>query len=141
MSSPLCPNCQEHMSSVEHGQGGVWSCLYCEGNWLPQAHALQVLSVLELQPARSGETVATLVCPSCNSRTFSPLSAPNSRVFQCATCQSLYFESAALAALAPQVFLASAEAPVLAAIAGTVAAVLLFDPMALAVALVPKKVK
>jgi len=129
------------MSSVEHGHGGVWSCLYCEGNWLPQAQALQVLRAVELHPAQSCESVATLVCPSCHRTTFSPMSSPSSRAFQCSTCQSLYFERAALAAFAPQVFSAGAEAPVRAAIVGTVASVLLFDPLALAVALASKKVK
>ena len=128
------------MSSVERGHGGVWSCIYCEGAWLPQAQAAKLL--LDLQPrfsqpieATTSASAAALVCPSCHGNAFLQLTPETSRTFQCSACRSLYFAPGALAAVAPQAVSVGGEAPVLAAIAGALASVLLCDPMPLLVAL------
>ena len=136
MRSPLCPNCQEHMSSVEHGLGGVWSCVYCEGTWLPRAQAVGLAA--HLKPRNSGvaEAVATtsslvLLCPTCQAKSFKAGPAEIHGIYRCATCGSLFFERGVLSALAPQVFSGSAEAPVLAALAGAIGSAVLCDPMPL----------
>src|SRR3954463_3644227 len=76
MSSPLCPNCRESMSSVEHGLGGVWSCLYCEGTWLSASQLQLLASKSNTQSSgssagfssaiRASQPNEPLCCPGCH---------------------------------------------------------------------------
>jgi Zn-finger nucleic acid-binding protein len=117
---PTCPNCRESLSSVEHGLGGVWSCLYCEGCWLssPDLQALAKSTV-----PKGGELVwqnvstplnATepeLVCPVCETKSFTIRSINDVHVHQCSTCQGVFFKKGTLQVLASHAFSASNEAP------------------------------
>ena len=144
MSNPLCPNCREQMSSVERGLGGVWSCLYCEGTWLPSAKAQTLTSNATGRPnfslpvAEARQHVATnemLVCPACEAVSLHLVALQNIEVHRCPSCDGVFFKRGVLQALAPNSFSRSQEAPVLQVLAGTFGSLLLGDPAALLVAL------
>ena len=144
MSTPRCPTCREGMSSVEEGLGGVWSCLYCEGTWLspsqlqaaaavggetPGASAL--VSTLEVSPSAE-----SLPCPACFATNLKTVSFGSAIAHHCPSCGGAFFTKGVVAACAPQVFSSSQEAPVVAALLGTIgAAALLSDPSLLIAAL------
>ena len=132
------------MSSVERGMGGVWSCVYCEGTWLPRTQTVELLAHLELlessaAEAGTGAKRPVLLCPTCQARSFGAGAGEISGAYRCVTCSSLFFERGVLAALSPQVFSGSGEAPILAALAGAIGSVVLCDPMPLVLAAQPKK--
>jgi Zn-finger nucleic acid-binding protein len=144
MSTPLCPNCREHMSSVELGLGGVWSCLYCEGTWLPSAKAqtLAANSTSEAnvllpvtEPLQHVVANEMLACPACKASSLHLVALQNAEVHRCLSCEGVFFKRGVLQALSPRSFSAGQEAPVLQALAGTFGSFLLGDPVALLVAL------
>jgi Zn-finger nucleic acid-binding protein len=109
MTTPLCPSCQERMSNVERGLGGVWSCVYCEGVWLPEAK-LSTGSSARHQ-SEEGETEATgLVCPSCRVHSLRSLSAAPARGFVCSACAGAFLARGLVHELAPQAASPSGEA-------------------------------
>ena len=146
MSSPLCPNCSEGMSSVEHGLGGVWSCLYCEGTWL-SASQLQLLASKSNAPSSgspSGFSSAIcafqpeepLCCPGCHKVRLEAVALGSAQAHYCIQCGGAFFKKGVVAACAPEVFSSSQEAPVVLALLGAFsAATLLSDPLLLIAAL------
>jgi len=134
------------MSSVERGLGGVWSCLYCEGTWLPQSQA-DALSKQLISHAQDAvvATVSTspdsLVCPTCQGPSFEAGAGGISGIHGCMTCSSLFLEKGVLAALSPQAFSLGAEAPLAAALVGILGSALALDPLPLALALQAKREK
>lgn len=144
MNSPLCPNCQERMSSVEHGIGGVWSCIYCEGTWLPQGQVGEIAQRFMPRAASSVNVLAnckaaSLVCPACPNTYLE--AGEEDGIYCCAACRSLFFERGVLAEISPQGFSGDGEAPVMAVLAGVIGSALALDPLPLAVALQAKSAK
>ena len=132
------------MSSVERGLGGVWSCLYCEGTWLPPAKARTLTASLasetdlSLPVAEALKQVAggeVLTCTACEAVPLDRVFLQNAETHHCPSCEGVFFKKGVLQALAPGSFSADQEAPVLQALAGTLGSVLLGDPGALLAAL------
>jgi Zn-finger nucleic acid-binding protein len=145
MKAPLCPNCREGMSSVEHGLGGVWSCLYCEGTWLP-AEQLKALATAAggdpnvasspVQPLQVCPTTESLACPRCEASWLETVSLGAFQAHRCIRCQGAFFTRGVVAMHAPQLISRSQEAPIastLLAVIGTVA--MLGDPLPIIAAL------
>ena len=120
MLTPTCPNCREQMSSVEHGHGGVWSCLYCEGCWLSERNLETVAR--RTVPAGSSlvwQKISTpinapdegLTCAACETDDFETLSVNDVHAYQCTKCRGVFFRKGALAAIASNVFHTYREAP------------------------------
>lgn len=105
MSRPVCPACRERLSSVEAGLVGLWSCVYCDGVWLPasQAERAAPLQTAEIDAPTATPTTAVLVetlqCPSCDSTQFQALGTGASAVMACTGCRSLYLPKPAVDAL------------------------------------------
>jgi Zn-finger nucleic acid-binding protein len=132
------------MSSVEEGLGGVWSCLYCEGTWLSpsqlqavaaasgaSAGANALASSLEVSPSAE-----SLVCPGCLVANLKTVSLGTTIAHYCSNCGGAFFKKGIVGTCAPQVFSSSQEAPVVAALLGTIGAAALFsDPSLLIAAL------
>ena len=118
------------MSAVERGLGGVWSCLYCEGTWLPLEQRAKFVAL-------SRESLATvvsplqeaLVCPACESLAF--LATNTSGAHTCSLCGSLFLKKGVLGELAPQATSSRKEAPVAQALASAIGRALVGDPAAL----------
>jgi len=132
------------MSSVEHGMGGVWSCIYCEGTWLSQSQAREIAHHFEPCAESSANVLArrkaaSLVCPVCPNTCFE--AGEQDGIYCCVACRSLFFERGVLAEISPQKFSSDGEAPVVAALAGAIGSALALDPLPLAVALQAKKPK
>ena len=110
MNTPLCPNCREHMSCVERGLGGVWSCLYCEGAWLSQDRVKALRTELPIrQPSsnllaspRDAQETRQLLCPSCRSKVFRVWKAGHGVIHCCNGCSGLFFEGGSLQSVAPE---------------------------------------
>lgn len=111
MTKPLCPQCRERMSGHEIGLQGIWSCIYCEGNWITPEQLKTVLTESNSQsaplnwvrPKADGSSnEQELVCPSCQSRTFSRISSGSTNVNCCKDCHGLFFDKGTLEKLAPQ---------------------------------------
>lgn len=107
MRAPSCPNCRERLSSAELGFNGLWSCLYCEGVWLPFAavEALARDTGLNLTryiapDASSSRRQPCLTCPKCQAQTFISLEARDVSVHSCSTCRGLFIPKVALNAFA-----------------------------------------
>ncbi|MFC3682393.1 zf-TFIIB domain-containing protein [Hydrogenophaga luteola] len=108
MSPPLCPSCRERMSSVEAGMVGVWSCVYCDGAWLPASRAQGALasrrgglasgSLAEDDPAGPASDLS-LLCPECDDSRFRARRARDGVVFECAACGSVHLPNATVVAL------------------------------------------
>ena len=81
MSAPLCPSCNERMSNVERGLGGVWSCVYCEGVWLPAG----TRSAATPQPANLDGTSKGMTCPNCRTKSLLALADRQDRGFSAVT--------------------------------------------------------
>ena len=144
MSKPQCPNCRETVSSVEEGFGGVWSCLYCEGTWLSPSQLQAVAAASSASPGTNAlastlevsPSVESLVCPGCLAANLKTVSLGSAIAHYCFSCGGAFFRKGVVAACAPQVFSSSQEAPVVAALLGTIgAAALLSDPSFLIAAL------
>lgn len=134
------------MSSVEHGLGGVWSCIYCEGTWLPQSQADALSKSLATRTQHAAVAPAdaspgSLVCPACQSPSFEAGAFGILAIHRCMTCRSLFFKRGALAALSPQALSVNGEAPVAAALAGILGSALALDPLPLVLALQVKREK
>jgi hypothetical protein len=129
------------MSSVEQGLGGVWSCLYCEGTWLPARQGAGIAP--QQNSPKEGRanaalpvTVKPLLCASCESESLLPAEVMGT--YRCSGCSSVFFEKGVLAQLAPHIFSKDGEAPVALALAGAIGTLLLADPATLILALQPK---
>jgi len=110
MTKPLCPQCREKMSAHEIGLQGIWSCIYCEGNWITPEQLKALLAsansqsaTLTWSQARTGDSQdeQELVCPSCESRTFSRISNSSTELSCCKSCHGLFFDKGALSTLLP----------------------------------------
>jgi ribosomal protein L37AE/L43A len=95
------------MSSVEAGMIGVWSCLYCEGAWLPSTKSSQVKTGhSSLADARASssptleEQVDSMLCPECESTRFTVRRVEDKRLCECGGCGSTYLNKSAVLALA-----------------------------------------
>ena len=122
------------MSAVERGLGGVWSCLYCEGTWLPlEQRAKFVALSRESLAAMTSPLQEALICPACESPAF--LATNTSGAHTCSLCGSLFLKKGVLRALAPQATSPSKEAPVVQALAGAISGALVGDPAVLAAVL------
>ena len=135
MKSPPCPNCQEAMSSVERGLGGVWSCIYCEGTWLARDQAEAFPEHFKSPSPGTVVVSAGLVCPDCRSASFETRAAGDRAIHCCMTCSSVFLEKGVLAALLPEAFSANGEAPVAEVLAGILGSALSFDSLPLTLAL------
>ena len=100
--TPQCPRCRERLSSAEVGFNGLWSCLYCEGVWLPYeqveslAHAAGVNLTRYIAPAEgSSARKADLLCPQCLSKNFVVLAAKGAELSSCSSCRGLYIPKTA----------------------------------------------
>ena len=100
--TPQCPRCRERLSSAEIGFNGLWSCLYCEGVWLPYAqveslaHSAGVNLTRYMAPAEgSSARKADLLCPKCLSPSFVGLAAKGANLSSCSSCRGLYIPKAA----------------------------------------------
>jgi len=107
MPVPHCPSCIEPMSSVELETPGFWSCLYCEGNWIPGPEVTTLLSQAKGLPApatwaprQTGATVR-LTCPSCGPNAFVQVTAQGTLAHSCPTCHGIYLPKGALQTLLP----------------------------------------
>jgi ribosomal protein L37AE/L43A len=108
LNAPSCPNCRERLSDVEAGLVGVWTCLYCEGAWLPTKEAKLVFpgrqadKPMTAEPSEAGEPgreVSTLACPSCSTSSFVPLATPQAKLFRCSGCGGAYLPKQAVLSL------------------------------------------
>ncbi|MGE4447375.1 MAG: zf-TFIIB domain-containing protein [Azospira sp.] len=95
------------MSSVELETPGFWSCLYCEGNWIPGPEVTTLLSQAKGLPApatwaprQTGATVR-LTCPSCGPNAFVQVTAQGTLAHSCPTCHGIYLPKGALQTLLP----------------------------------------
>jgi len=133
---PLCPNCRERMSDVERGLGGVWSCLYCEGVWLPRCGAGESsvagweapLQVGEATATRSSANAEHLYCPACEARSFETRVIEQATFFACKGCASAFLPKGLVHALAPDLVKPNEEAQVPELLALSIASVLLISP-------------
>lgn len=110
MSVPYCPSCRESMSSVELETPGFWSCLYCEGIWVPGSEVEALSARASLAPAKS-EWVASphegakdapnFFCPSCGSSSFAHVTAKGVGAHCCSTCHGIYLPKGVLEILLP----------------------------------------
>ena len=143
MTALLCPNCQERLSSVEQGYGGVWSCVYCEGSWLSAEQVASHLKTSHValpgnnsaQTPRSEPAVpaAPLACPVCTGQ---PLSQMAVRVASCCKgCGGVFLQRGALQFLAPGAVSGSGEAPMASVLAGAIASLFVLDPAPILLAL------
>lgn len=129
------------MSAVEQGLGGLWSCLYCEGVWLPAAQAQSVLPELGgvLRAAEHGSPLqadpSVLICPSCEGRDFERLGNSPVGVVRCQGCQSVFMSKGTLMSSAPDAPKVSAEAPVWLTVLAAVGSVAVLDPLPLLLAI------
>ncbi|MBL0726272.1 zf-TFIIB domain-containing protein [Piscinibacter sp. HJYY11] len=133
------------MSTVEHGMGGVWSCLYCEGTWLTTEQLKSFASAC--QPAAAAPSANTnaiqieagtppLKCPSCEGTSLETVSMGSASAYHCLHCSGAFFMKGVLAACAPQAFSPAQEAPVVGALVGAIGTVaMLGDPLLLIAAL------
>jgi hypothetical protein len=81
------------MSSVEAGQIGLWSCVYCEGVWLPQARGAALIagqSAAIPEPPSPDQVAEGLLCPGCEATCFRWESTRHGCMYSCTACQSLY---------------------------------------------------
>lgn len=110
MTKPLCPQCREKMSAHEIGLQGIWTCIYCEGNWITPEQLKALLASANSQSATlnwsqakagNGQNAQELVCPSCQSRTFSRVSSSSTELGCCKNCHGLFFDKGALSRLLP----------------------------------------
>ena len=89
------------MSSVEAGLYGVWSCVYCDGVWLPakEMRALAAKTAVNMQaiqwPSVAG-SAAPLQCPACEGASFAPVDVHNNCVYVCTQCQSVHLPKASV---------------------------------------------
>lgn len=89
------------MSSVEAGLCGVWSCLYCDGVWLParEMRALAAKTAVNMQaiqcPSVAGAG-APLQCPACEGASFASIEVHNNCVYVCTQCQSVHLPKASV---------------------------------------------
>lgn len=106
MNVPHCPKCLERLSAAEAGLIGIWSCLYCEGAWLPPDKAVQIQSAV--QPAEvsfghdkplTSNFEQILKCPSCEGREFDTHIKANHLLYQCKACGSAYLPKETVLAL------------------------------------------
>ena len=112
---PTCPSCIERLSAGELGFNGWWSCLYCEGVWLPFAavEALGHSAGLDLTryltpPADSALRRGDLHCPGCKTPSFIRLQAKEADVYSCCTCRGLFIPKPAHEAFARNLGMARA---------------------------------
>ncbi|GAA6143445.1 hypothetical protein NBRC116584_32630 [Hydrogenophaga sp. 5NK40-0174] len=87
---------------------GVWTCMYCEGAWLPSRSAQRVLSAgdqklapcqAEAMSMHTGSPIASLRCPECESGVFATVGEDKRTLFCCSQCGSVYLPRAAVAQL------------------------------------------
>jgi Zn-finger nucleic acid-binding protein len=129
------------MSAVEVGFGGIWSCVYCEGAWLPARQVeLLVAEANAPLPSRSGarteaQAVPGLLCPSCNSAAYVALAAEGSAPSVCTQCAGVFLRRGQLESWAPGAASPELEAPVPAAMLAGLASALILDPAPLMFAL------
>ena len=102
MPAPKCPRCRAHLSSVETGGNSLWSCLECEGVWLPyeSAEALGESTCVNLTrykaPMEGSAPLSRLVCPTCSTATFVGLKAKGVELSSCHACRGLFMPKSAL---------------------------------------------
>jgi ribosomal protein L37AE/L43A len=119
-TSMLCPNCRERMSDVERGLGGLFSCLYCEGIWLPgpvvaaASDAMPAWTERWIHSASAAGSPAETVsrCPNCDDETFQRQDWPTGTAFHCTCCSGLFLTQAAAKPLIRVLADPAAEAPV-----------------------------
>ena len=111
MPTPHCPSCRESMSSVEFQTPGFWSCLYCEGTWIPGNEVGFLASKTSRAPSHDEWTVIEVaetektprfVCPDCCSSEFSHVSARGFIAQACQKCHGIYLPKGLLQALVPK---------------------------------------
>lgn len=135
MSGPLCPNCREHLSSVEHGYGGVWSCLYCEGTWLSARQfeaTMAAVAAVDLAAAQAGHAAAAAwkpECPDCAPLRLEAASCGPVLAHRCANCRGAFLGKGLLATHAPQVACRDGEAPVAKGLLALIGSFALLDPL------------
>jgi Zn-finger nucleic acid-binding protein len=107
VSNPICPNCRERLSFGEIGFNGLWSCIYCEGVWLPfstvetLARATEANLTRYMAPPKGDNSYQEhLHCPKCRSNTFVPLQARGVCLSSCCSCRGLFVPKTAIAAFA-----------------------------------------
>ncbi len=96
------------MSSVEAGMVGVWSCLYCEGAWIPSAASTKVIEASERSDSKPGGTALgmdssheeqALLCPECSSAHHARRGSKGKELYACQDCQSLFLPKGSVCAL------------------------------------------
>jgi Zn-finger nucleic acid-binding protein len=135
------------MSTAEVGLCGVWSCIYCEGVWLPAAEVKSVAEKSRSQlsapvllgsnaVAGAGESLLALQCPECSSVVFGELRAQAVVVHACAGCCGVFLPKGAVEQLSEYLPTTSWYAGLSLArpgMSGYVAGELVFNAVALAV--------
>lgn len=141
MTTPMCPNCRERLSDVEHGFGGIWSCLYCDGTWLSArqfeaamaataaACAADAAAHTDLAPAAQPE------CPACAPLRLVPVAQGPVLALRCGACHGAFLSKGLLATHAPRLAARSGEAPVAKGLLAMMGSLALLDPWPLLVAL------
>lgn len=114
------------MSSVELEAPGLWSCLYCEGAWIP-GDEFAALSANALKPPESLQWVEVddansqartqLICPDCGSPSFALIAVQDMLAHGCRECRGIYLPKAVLDAFQPKPGAKSAPEGALSAIA------------------------
>ncbi len=105
MSKPLCPNCRERMSPVEAGLCGVWSCVYCEGVWLPaeEVDALASKAAMDRQaiqwPHHAEPNNENFQCPVCRAAWFARRGVKDHPVCLCTKCRGMFISKQSVLAL------------------------------------------
>jgi Zn-finger nucleic acid-binding protein len=94
---PNCPSCIERLSNVEAGLIGVWICVYCEGAWLANVDTRKLLPVSQGM-SLSAPATGGLLCPGCNSRSFSSIQLRDGEIHAC-SCGSAFLPKGAVTAL------------------------------------------
>jgi ribosomal protein L37AE/L43A len=135
MFEARCPQCDERMSTVEAGLGGVWSCLYCEGTWLTREQLRSAAPALAPKATEDplDSTAALQVlpeagkhrCPACRLAPLELLVLGASRAWRCSLGHGAFFEKGVIAKQAPNVISSAGEAPMPSLMFGILGTILL----------------
>jgi Zn-finger nucleic acid-binding protein len=113
------------MSSVEFETPGFWSCLYCEGNWIPGSEIEALATQAENAPTKTDWTPldhgdptnsSTLICPDCGASQFVSSTAKGVTAHCCKACHGVFLPKGALNVFQPLATSASAPEVLAAAV-------------------------
>jgi hypothetical protein len=107
VSRPLCPNCIEKMSAAEAGLEGIWSCVHCEGVWLPVIDdqtgvRARLMSAATTTTLASTSSSRLLSCAVCAANDFRSIQIHSSVIHACVNGHGIFLSAEDLLLLAPR---------------------------------------